>query len=317
MRFGDLALRVEFSKPALSLGQQLKLLSDRGLIIDNSCRAKRYLKHVGYYRLSAYMIHFYQNSLSHQFKNDTTFDNVLNLYIFDRKLRLLLLEAIERIEISFRSEIINAFAEKLDPHSYLDPANFDTRYDHPWLARKVDDGMQKSKEVFIEHYKKKYSTPKQPPVWMGLHLLTFKELVVLYKYIKNKIVKKTVAKSYGLKDPVLTSWVRSLSDLRNLCAHHSRVWNRNFDVKAVLPKTKPCRWLDKFPDLIDIGNDQKISPRNSLYLQVAIIWYFILLMNKSSTWLRRFIELCDKHSINMIFMGFPSHWDEDIYWQIK
>lgn len=90
-----------FNKPALSLLAQVKLLKSRGLIINDDQRVIRYLEHIGYYRLSAYMIPFYNDKKVHQFKESTSFDDLLNLYIYDRKLRLLLLEAIERIEVSF------------------------------------------------------------------------------------------------------------------------------------------------------------------------------------------------------------------------
>ncbi|WP_119342802.1 Abi family protein [Facilibium subflavum] len=308
---------MEFSKPALSLEQQLQLLLDRGLIVNGIERANRYLEHIGYYRLSAYMIPHYENKATHHFKKNTRFDDILNVYIFDHKLRLLLLEAIERIEVSFRSQVSNSFANKLSAHAYLEPIHFDTRYKHDWLIKKIEDEMQKSKEVFIAHYKEKYNMPQLPPVWMAIHLLSFKELVLMYQHIKNNLVKKSIAYSYGLKEPVLTSWMRTLSDLRNLCAHHSRVWNRSFGSKAVLPKTTPARWLSAFPELIDIGNNHKISPHNSLFFHVVIIWYFISQMNQDSSWVARLVTLCDEYKIDMTHLGFPQKWRQDNYWRVK
>jgi len=306
---------MEYIKPALSLIEQVSLLQDRGLIITDQAKAMRYLEHIGYYRLSAYMIPFYQDKVAHQFKDDVSFENVLNLYIFDRKLRLLILEAIERIEISFRSNIINIFASELEPYAYLKPEYFDTRYQHDWLTHKISNEIDKSSEAFIQHYKNKYTQPKLPPIWMALHLLTFKEISVFHSKITSTAVKQKIAEAYGLKEPVLESWMRSLSDLRNLCAHHSRIWNRTFGVKAVIPKSKPKHWLSTFPVLIDIGNNQKISPRNSLYYQVVIIWYFISQMNSQSTWLNRLIKLCQAYQIDMKYLGFSDDWRKDEFWR--
>ncbi|WP_440993082.1 Abi family protein [Cysteiniphilum litorale] len=306
---------MEFIKPALSLEQQLDLLIERGLIVDDINRAKRYLEHIGYYRLSAYMIPYYENKVTHHFTKNTQFDDILNLYIFDRKLRLLLLEAIERIEISFRSQVTNSFANQLNAHAYLESIHFDTRYKHEWLVEKIENEMKKSKELFLVHYKGKYNTPQLPPVWMAIHLLSFKELALMYQHIKNKIVKYSVANNYGLQEPVLTSWIRALSDLRNLCAHHSRIWNRNFGSKPVFPKTLPSKWLRTFPELIDIGNNHKISPRNSLFFHIVIIWYFLSKMNQNSTWLERLVKLCKEYKIDMTYLGFPQNWHQDAFWR--
>ncbi|TNF69461.1 MAG: Abi family protein [Gammaproteobacteria bacterium] len=162
--------------------------------------------------------------------------------------------------------------------------------------------MNKKKEAFIGYYIKKYSSPKLPPMWMSIHLLTFKELVILYQNISYKNLKSRIASTYGLKDPVLSSWMRSLSDLRNFCAHHSRIWNRVFGSNAVLPKVKPKHWLKYLPG--SIGNN-KIVPKKSLYYQVVIIWYFLSQMNIYSTWLERVEALSKEHNIDMIYLRFP------------
>lgn len=306
-----------FIKPSLSLDDQIQLLLQRNLSIIDTARAMRYLENIGYYRLSAYMIPFYENSNNHTFKQGTTFDDILNLYIFDRKLRLLILEAIERIEISFRSNFINTFAQQKGPHAYLEKKYYKEIQGYAWLLAKIDRDFKGSKEAFITHYKKKYSSPVLPPIWMSVHLLTFKELSIQYDNINNKDITKNIANFFNLEIPVMSSWMRSLSDLRNLCAHHSRVFNRTFGVKAVIPKTKPKKWLSQFPDLIDIGNNNKISPRNSLYFHIVVIWYFISQMNNDSSWLDRFVSLCKEHSIDMEYLGFAKNWKDDAYWGIK
>jgi abortive infection bacteriophage resistance protein len=137
---------------------------------------------------------------------------------------------------------------------------------------------------------------------------------VLYQNVKDTDITKQMENFYAIKNPIIISWMRTLSDLRNLCAHHSRVWNRSFGQKGVLPKNKPKYWLQNFPELITISNNNKISPRNSLYFHIVIIWYFISQMNTNSTWLDRLVQLCDEYSIDMISLGFPENWQQDSYW---
>ena len=308
---------MQYTKSALSLSQQISLLRSRNLAIPDQLRAEKYLRHIGYYRLSAYMIPYYKDQANHQFEDGTEFDDLLSIYIFDRKLRVLLLEAIERIEISFRSVVTDEFVFQLGPHAYLHSQYFDTRYNHSWLVKKVQDEMDKSSEVFIGHYKRKYNNPSLPPLWMSAQLLSFKEIVMFYQNIKVNKVKKSIASIYGLQDEVLISWMRSLSDLRNLCAHHSRVWNRVFGSKAVLPKRKPEKWLSRFPDLIHMGDNQRISPRKSLYYQIVIIWYFLYQTSPNSTWLKRFKSLCEYYQVDMRYLGFPFGWEAEQFWKGK
>jgi len=97
---------MQYTKPPLSIEQQIELLKSRGLEIPDHEQAAHYLYHLNYYRLSGYMLPF-QEGTEHHFQAGTTFEHVLNLYLFDRKLRLLLMDAIERIEVSVRTPWAN------------------------------------------------------------------------------------------------------------------------------------------------------------------------------------------------------------------
>lgn len=120
-----------FDKPAHSLDQQLELLRQRELLIPDENRARHYLNNISYYRLSAYTRPFYiPQEQSHRFRHGTEFDHVLNLYIFDRELRLHLLNAIERIEVALRAQMTNILAEHYGAHGYTNADIFDDRYNH-------------------------------------------------------------------------------------------------------------------------------------------------------------------------------------------
>jgi len=107
-----LKLLVKFNKPHLTLEEQLTLLETRSLIVQDRKRAKHFLGHLNYYRLSGYWFPFKQSPTINQFRPNTSFEDVLNLYIFDRELRLLVIDAIERIEVSVRSKWAYSFCGK-------------------------------------------------------------------------------------------------------------------------------------------------------------------------------------------------------------
>ncbi|MHB1348730.1 MAG: Abi family protein [Desulfobulbaceae bacterium] len=122
-----------FNKPSLSIPEHIDQWRKRGLLIPDRSRAERYLSVISYYRLSAYSLPFQTGNPDDQFKPGCEFEDILGLYVFDRQLRLLILDAIERIEVALRTRMTNVLATHHGPHAYLDPNVFDTRYDHLWL----------------------------------------------------------------------------------------------------------------------------------------------------------------------------------------
>src|SRR5215469_10687296 len=114
-----------YSKPPLSVPDQIKLLKTRGLQIPDEKRASRYLQNISYYHLSGYMYPFLADKKQHQYKPNSSFDDIINLYRFDRELRILIFTAIEKIEVAIRAQITNHFAvETNDPFWYTDVKHF-------------------------------------------------------------------------------------------------------------------------------------------------------------------------------------------------
>lgn len=304
-----------FSKPALSIDQHLQQWTSRGLAILDLPRAQRYISVISYYRLSAYSIPFQTGNPTHQFREGITFEDILDLYIFDRQLRLLLLDAIERIEVALRAKMTNVLAMNHGPHAYLSKEIFDTRYNHDWLLEQVSRKCVDSQaEAFIKHYCAKYTQPKLPPIWMVMEILTFKEVSVLFSQLRLKQDKQAIAAFWSLPDTVLRSWFRALSDLRNICAHHARTWNREFGSRPVLPKRKPTLW----PDLSRPVADEMIDPTRRLYFLLVVIQFLLKRINPGSTWHRRLFDLLHKHpKVSKAHMGMPEDWSEDQFWGFK
>jgi len=149
-----------FNKPPFSISEHISQWISRGLLIPDLARAHRYLSVISYYRFSAYTLPFQVGDPEHHFRAGTTFEAVLDLYIFDRQLRLLILDAIERIEVALRARMTNVLAENHGSYAYLKKDIFDTRYNHDWLIRQIRRKCDDSQaETFIKHYRAKYTDP--------------------------------------------------------------------------------------------------------------------------------------------------------------
>ncbi len=203
-----------YSKPFLSFEKQVDLLEERGLIVPDKTLAIDYLRVVNYYRLSAYTLVFElpssRNSRrSHQFKENTSFNDIVKLYEFDHKLRLHSMKAIESIEVAFRTAICYYMSEKHGSHWYEDANNFRDRAQHSSFLGMIDRELDRSSEIFVTHYRTTYSSPPRPPAWMVTELFTLGTISKLFKNIGNNRIRKDIAEHFSLRLPVLESWMHS------------------------------------------------------------------------------------------------------------
>lgn len=297
-------LNMDFSKPATTCDEQISLLRDRGMRIDDPSAARHYLQHINYYRLRAYWLPFEVDRQSHLLRAGTTFKDALALYIFDRELRLLLLDAIERIEVSVRTQWAYYMAHQYGPHSYLD-AGFARRGD--WHARNLAillDEVARSDEVFIEHYRNTYTQPESPPIWAVCEVMS---LGVLSRWLTNlrPSDRTRIAAVYGLDERVFQAFVRQLTYLRNLCAHHGRVWNRRLTITLKVPRNKPAWLHSSFAP----AGDRRI------YNSIVMMLYYLDLISPGHHWRSRFFDLVEKHDVDLEQMGFPAEFRNHRIWQ--
>lgn len=167
-----------FAKPATTFDQQIAHLQAEGMIVADRARAEHWLRHVSYYRLSAYWLPFEnaKGNAGPRFKAGTDFESVVELYEFDRRLRLHLLNAIERIEVAVRGNWAYNLAHHGGPHAYLDAALYnERRLFHENLARLVRE-VGSSPETYIDHYRQRYDTPPMPPAWMVAEMMSLGQL---------------------------------------------------------------------------------------------------------------------------------------------
>ena len=221
------AMKVHYSKLPLSLSEQITELKKRGLIIADESSAKQVLSEISYFRFVAYLRPMEANKETHQFKPQSTFENALSLYEFDTELRILIFEAIQKIEIALRAKIIHHFSLAYGPFWFMDMNLFDSENKFLENLNAIDREIKRSKEDFIKEHFIKYDRPEFPPAWKTLELVSFGTLSKLYYNFSDNKTKKKIAREFNLpQHEVLESWMRSIASLRNHCAHHSRIWNR-------------------------------------------------------------------------------------------
>jgi len=296
-----------FLKPPLSVQDQVVLLKSRGLQIPDEKRAIRYLQNISYYRLSGYMYPFLSDTKQHIYKKGTKFEDILDLYRFDRELRLFVFSAIEKIEIALRTQIINGFSVAFqNPFWYKDVKNFTYTEKHTHFINSLYVNINRSNDVFIKHFYNTYNNPF-PPIWVIFEILSMGQFSMLYNNTAKSLPRKAVADYFGVKETVLSAWLHTLVYVRNICAHHARLWNKDLRIPVKLPKKHANKWL----------SNRNIKDRK-VYIVLAIITYLLDTIIPHHTFRRKIKTLLGKYpNINIIAMGFPENWDSDPFWGFK
>jgi abortive infection bacteriophage resistance protein len=287
---------MRFEKSPKTFDAQVDLLISRGMRIDEPKRAKRYLSHLNYYRLAAYWLPFEQDHPTHRFKPGVTFDLVLEHYIFDRKLRLLIMDAIERVEVSFRTRWAYHLAHSHGSHALLDRTLFKARWPHSDNINTLKKMVHNSSEIFIRHFRK--YDEALPPLWVVCEIMTLGQLSKWYANLKRGQDRNAVAHGYGMDEVNLTSFLHHLSIVRNHCAHHARIWNREFTFSWKLPRKKPATLRQNF----------NWADNRRIYNTLVMLVYLMDSMGTSS-WKQRLYDLFIKHpDVKAGAMGFPPDW---------
>jgi abortive infection bacteriophage resistance protein len=328
----------EYSKPHLTHQQQLALMVGRGLTCTDDAAATNLLKTVGYYRLSAYVYPFRQlapfdptlaGEISQPYRTDAvrdgiTFDHIEALWRFDRKLRLLCLDAIETVEIGLRSRVAYVLGER-DPLGHvhrgsLDPtacaqmarrdggAGNEDAFDQ-WLAKYDQLKFEARSEDYVAHYQRKYGGDM--PIWIAVEFFNFGALSRLFSLLE-KTDQNKIAKEVGVSGgPLLGAWLRDINYIRNLCAHHSRLWNRQPTYKPA--KFNPTQVSD------DLAHAARMEPRNKIYIHLAILAYLVRHLDPRHNWplsmrtlMKKFPQIpgvCPETD-----MGFPADWADAPLW---
>ncbi|MGE8101460.1 Abi family protein [Pseudomonas fluorescens] len=326
-----------FDKPALSVEQQLELLKQRGLHVANDDRAMRFLEVVTLFRLSPYMRPFQEPGSEHTFKPGSTLKAVVDIYRFDGSLRRITMDAIERVEVAVRATISNHMCPKYGPDWIADASVFSSSYSHPELlrplrdqlnkernklGREIDriakgrqiDGLQqqrienRKRDNYFRYYGATYAHPELPPAWAVLEELSLGTVSTLFNAIGKSADKKAIAARFDLPFDVLASWLHTLTFIRNCCAHHSRLWNRELSIRPSLPK----EWV-----ILNAPANQP-QPKQRLFIVLTMLAYLTDLISPDSQWKPRLAEIMDQQGpANLRLMGFQSDWKRQQQWRLE
>ena len=296
---------MKYIKRPLDLPQQLDILKQRGLTISDEEMALEQLHSISYFRLANYWRQMEKDISTHQFHPDSYFEDIINIYLFDKKLRNLIFTAIQDIEVALRTRIIHFYSLEHGAFGFMNEQLFKDKMLHETCLANIRKEINRSNEEFLKEHFAKYDEPDFPPVWKVLEVVSFGTLSKLYYNIKDTNVKKQVAKSFNLPQyTYLESWIKSAVILRNACAHHSRLWNKRFPWKPQLPQKLPLAWLEN------------VSLRPfKLYAQLCYLAYLEQSINPNSNFKSKLVELLKKHpNINLKAMGFPENWQSEPLW---
>jgi len=319
------AMLPPYTKPHLSFNDQLALLVDRGLVVTDPLKAVHHLKRIGYGRLALYWQPFQKfvadpSSPNHfirkeKFQNGAEFRHAVDLYLFDKQLRLLFLDVIERIEVALRVDLAHALGKR-DPWAHRDPVFLDahranqalqdgTKHSN-WL-KKADEAISRSKEDWVKEFLATYSSPM--PIWMAVEAWDFGTLSWLLE-MAHPNDRYAIAQRYGLLPDTLVSWVKCLAFVRNICAHHARLWNAGIINQPKVPRQSEAA------DVFHIGAEFKC--RSRVYGSAVVAGYLVRRINVGTTWNIRmrnhWLAFPDTPHIDPLQAGFFDNWMNEAIW---
>jgi abortive infection bacteriophage resistance protein len=299
---------VNYPKPALSFEQQADQLLGRGFEADRA-RLIETLSRVSYYRLTAYWHPF--KRADDTFAPGTSLEKIWRRYTFDRQLRLLVMDAVERVEIAvLRTLMVEQHARKYGPFGYRDEKSFRPEFagnDHRRMLEDIDHETKRSREPFVGHFLAKYTSEPGLPLWMAAEIASYGTLFTFYRFL-NLPEQKQLASQLGLPASVLQSWLFNLNYIRNLCAHHSRLWNRELAIRPFVPDAKNSpEW------------HQPATPDNRrMFAVLTLLRWLLQKIAPSSHWPDRVRALLKAYpDVPLNLMGFPAGWETSPVWTEK
>jgi abortive infection bacteriophage resistance protein len=291
-----------YAKPALKFDEQLARLEQRGMVIQDRDRALTTLSRISYYRLSAYWYPFRTSDTT--FADGTTFEAALELYEFDRRLRLVVLDGVERAEILARTSITYELAHARHPFAHTEAQHFDAKFCHREWYEGVVAELGRATEGFLDHYRAKYDGFPRVPIWMASEVMSFGTLSKMYKGMITKD-QAAVAKTLRVHQTFARTWLHTLSYVRNVCAHHGRLWNRELAIKPMIPT--------QLPEWSPVKN-------NRIYAILCILRHVTTPCHGGATWAERVRDLLHETDgadgqWQRAMMGVPTGWATHAFWR--
>jgi abortive infection bacteriophage resistance protein len=294
-----------YTAPALGIEKLITLLISKGLIISNLDDARRWLIHIGYFRLSVYMRH-YRSGIDGKFIKGTEFQDIIDLYCFDRELRGIIFKGIEVIEVAIKALISDRMSCKHGPHWYLTNGTFAESYDLTSFETFLKENCnQRSGYFFIKRYMTEFSVPEFPPSWMIMELLTFGKMSLMFEHLGDSEIRNDICHYFASAKNLLPSWLHTFTCIRNKCAHHSKLTFTSVPIRPVMPLRQNKRFLTEAEDV----------DNSTLYCVLACMQFLIARIDPKSQFKNLLIGLIDKYpQIDCGLMGFTTEWRKEPLW---
>ena len=295
-----------YTRFPISIIDQIALLKSRGLAFADESYATHVLEYISHYRFAAYLRPMESEKTMHQLHAGASFENVLALYEFDAKLRALIFDAIQKIEISIRSKMIHEFSLAHGAFWFFDESCFSDKHRFVESMNVLEKELSRSKDEFIKEHIAKYGKSKYPPAWKTLELATFGTTSKLFVNFSDTRLKKKIARSYGIpQHEILESWTAAIGPLRNCCRHHGRLWNRKFPITPLLPSRMRQPWI------ADLN-----IPNNKLYAVLCCVAYMLNAIDANNTFTSDLTNLINAYPVvSVSAMGFPAGWTSEPLWR--
>jgi abortive infection bacteriophage resistance protein len=318
---------MRYDKPHLSLDEQLARMEERGLIIADRAVAKRELARTGYYRLSGYLYQWRSATYSpgvlsdgrgDEFVGLHSLEEAIALYSFDRRLRILLLDAIERIEVAVRARVAHVHGRR-GPLAYLDRTAMSSHGEkrirqsalsnHERFLVRNQELLFRSSEVFAEHIRSHYDG--YAPIWIAIECWDFGTLSSFFPLmpVDDQI---EVASDFQLPNyAIMTNWLQAIGYLRNVCAHHQRLYRRTMTQQVGKRNSQRVKGLDHIESLPDIRS-------RKVYLHLCAIVHLINVAIPGSSWPKALKGLLLDFPVilgsRLSDYGFPDDWQDLPFW---
>ncbi len=281
----------------MSIYDQLSHLVDLGMAVPDWEQAAHNLRHIGYHRLSGYWQPFHVQPASggkYAFQNGTDFRDIIEHYRFDGYLRTTLAEALGHIEVSARALWASRLADAGGDKAHLNPRLFAAKQYRDNL-RELERGYRKTAERGSPNW-------RDASVWEVTEAMSFGDLSKWYKTISTRRIRTEIAGHYGLNQRIFSSVLYNLTQLRNICAHHGRLWNRNLSAGLRIPHS-----------LAEYCNTEA---EDGLYNRLVIVAYLVSLIDAQGFWKSELVDLMTSYPrVSKDRMGFPDNWDDMEFWR--
>ena len=302
-----------YTKKPLTIAEQIQLLQSRGLQIVPADDAEHILSNISYYRLADYWKPFQVSEDAPQFKKGSRFADVIALYNFDRKLRAILYDIVGRIETSLRSKMIYHLSHEHGPWWFEESGLFTNQGYFEHALDIIRLSINRSQMELIQAHRKKYDRDDRlPPASKSMEEISLAALAKIYENLNSgqSRSKNTIAKEWGLPNHTfVSSWLETITQIRNAFAHYERLWNRPLPAQPKLIAHLPDGWIKALP--AEAGS-------YNLYLHLCCVKYILNRVHPENGFTQTLSRLLGSYpGISDPGLGFTEGWQEEALWRFK